>query len=271
MSRLSDLWHGIRSGFDINKMKRDPLGAAGKLALIYGITTTAAGALAPEWSAKTAKWMRSGFGFYDDPAATPTTDIYGGKEQWAYRGGDRAKGKSSLPTYNLKGYADYKSPTAGMGFLERSVKGIGGFLASPFEFGNDLNSWYNGKLSWKDVKGRNFGWLTSKTAGGLAEQYLLGGGSGGGSGGGRGSGKGTYHRDFRGNVSSPAVANISAAREGGLYKPGGMSQALITGAITPENLAMLGYRSGQVTSAQEQNIALEDVSKIKTTLRSAIG
>ena len=75
---------------------------------------------------------------------------------------------------------------------------------------------------------------------------------------------------YKGNVSSPIAANISAARQGGLYKPGGLSQALISGAITPENLAMLGYRSGQVTSAQEQNIALKDVSKIKTTLTSAL-
>ena len=176
-------------------MRRDPLGSAAKIAMIYGITTTAAGAFAPEWSAKQAKWMRSGFGLYDDPT---TGTYYGGKSS---KGGAGYSGTKYTPNPTVS------SSRAGS-FLERSVKGIGGFLASPFEFGNDLNSWYNGKLSWKDVKGRNFGWLTSKTAGDLAGEYLLGGGSGGGSGGGRGSDKGTYHRDFRGNVSSPAVANI---------------------------------------------------------------
>ena len=35
MSRLSDLWHGIRSGFDTNKMKRDPLGSIAKIGAIY--------------------------------------------------------------------------------------------------------------------------------------------------------------------------------------------------------------------------------------------
>ena len=269
MSKLSDLWHGIRSGFDINKMKRDPLGSAAKLAMIYGITATTAGYFAPEWSAKTAKWMRGGFGFYDDPAAIPTTDIYGGKEQWAYRGGDRAKGKSSLPTYNLKGgYTGYKPPTKYGGFLERSVKGIGGFAASPWELGNDLRSWYDGKLSWKDVQSNNFGWMTKKNIGEGASLLM---GQKQGSPSGRGGGGGTYHKDFRGNVSSPIAANISPARDAGMYKHGGISQALISGAITPENLAMLGYGSGRVTGAQEQNIALEDVSKIKTTLRSAIG
>jgi hypothetical protein len=268
MSRLSDLWHGIRSGFDINKMKRDPLGAAGKLALVYGLTTTAAGALAPEWSARQAKWMRSGFGFYDDPAAAPTTDIYGGKEQWAYRGGATSASKSNLPTYNLKGYAGYKPPT--QGFLEKSVKGIGGLLASPFEFGNDLRGWYDGKLSWKDVQGRNFGWLNSSSVGDEAKKLLLGRGSEGGSGGGGGNRR-TSHRDFRANIPHTTAMNISAAGEGGMYKPGGISQALITGAITPENLRMLGYGSGQVTGSGGQTVDLEDVAAIKTTLRSAIG
>jgi len=261
MSWLSDTWRGIQSGFDINKMKRDPLGSAAKIAMIYGITTTAAGALAPEWSARQAEWMRSGFGLYD---TGPTGGTTAGGTTGRVRG---------------RGYRTDLVPVSGPpvapsskygGFLERSVKGIGGFLASPFEFGNDLKGWYDGKLSWKDVQGRNFGWLNSSSAGDFAKDYLLGGGSGGGSGGGRGSGKGAYHKDFRGNVSSPIAANISAARQGGLYKPGGLSQALISGAITPENLAMLGYRSGQVTSAQEQNIALKDVSKIKTTLTSAL-
>ena len=252
MSWLSDTWRGIQSGFDINKMKRDPLGSAAKIAMIYGITTTAAGAFAPEWSAKQAKWMRSGFGLYDDP--TTYTRDSSGRATRGYRTDLR----------------EVAGPPQRGGFLERQIKGVGGFLASPFEFGNDLKGWYDGKLSWKDVQGRNFGWLNSSSAGDFAKDYLLGGGSGGGSGGGRGSGKGAYHKDFRGNVSSPIAANISAARQGGLYKPGGLSQALISGAITPENLAMLGYRSGQVTSAQEQNIALKDVSKIKTTLTSAL-
>lgn len=250
MSRLSDLWHGIRSGFDINKMKRDPLGAAGKIAMIYGLTTTAAGALAPEWSARQAKWMRSGFGFYDDPATRTGQGFF-----------DKS-GKLDLAI---------KDPKAGMGFLERSVKGIGGFLASPFEFGNDLRGWYDGKLSWKDVQGRNFGWLNSSSVGDGAK-LILGGGSGGrgGSGGGVNY-KRTSHRDFRANIPHTTAMNISAAGEGGMYKPGGISQALITGAITPENLRMLGYGSGQVTGSGGQTVDLEDVAAIKTTLRSAIG
>ena len=56
-----------------------------------------------------------------------------------------------------------------------------------------------------------------------------------------------------------------------MYKQDGISQALITGNISPETLAMLGYGSGQVTGAQARNIDLEDVGKIKTTLTSAIG
>ena len=67
------------------------------------------------------------------------------------------------------------------------------------------------------------------------------------------------------------AANISSAREAGMYKQGGISQALITGAITPESLAMLGYGSGQVTGSGGQTIDIDDVAKIKTTLRSAIG
>ena len=70
MSRLSDTWHSIRSGFDINKMKRDPLGSIAKLGAIYGLGSSLYGAVAPESAATTAKWMRSGFGLYDDPVSS---------------------------------------------------------------------------------------------------------------------------------------------------------------------------------------------------------
>ena len=69
MSKLSDTWHNIRSGFDINKMKRDPLGSIAKLGAIYGLGTSIYGAVAPESAARTAEWMRGGFGLYDDPVS----------------------------------------------------------------------------------------------------------------------------------------------------------------------------------------------------------
>lgn len=265
MSRLSDIWHGIRSGFDINKMKRDPLGSVAKLAAIYGIGATGFSAVAPKMSADVSNWMKRGFGFYDD---TPTSKQGSG--------------------YNLKGYADYKGPYStsrntsnltspyqqGRGFLERQVRGVGEFFASPFDFGRDLNSWYKGDKSWDQVRKDNFGWLSNTKE--LGEQIqnsgLLGRGGSGGGGGGSGRGQRSAQDIRRGMRDfSPMAANISSAREAGMYKQGGISQALITGAITPESLAMLGYGSGQVTGSGGQTIDIDDVAKIKTTLRSAIG
>tara|TARA_Y100000401_G_scaffold115989_1_gene120770 strand:+ start:2107 stop:2823 length:717 start_codon:yes stop_codon:yes gene_type:complete len=238
MSALSDLWHGIRSGFDINKMKRDPLGAAGKIAMIYGIGSTAYGAFDPAGAKKVGDWMRGGFGLYPNNLQSAT-------------------------------YQNYQK-SVGQGFLERTVKGVGGFLASPFEFGRDLRGWYNGKLSWTNVKDRNFGWLNTQTAADTASRILAGRGSGE-----RGvpSYKKVAHRDFRGNVFPTQSANISnfGAGQTSAYKPGGYSQGLITAGITPETLAMLGYRAGQVAGSGGQTVDLEDVAPIKTTLTSAIG
>ena len=129
----------------------------------------------------------------------------------------------------------------------------------------DLKKWYNGDKRWSQIRKENFGWLNTKTAG-EAAGYLRGS-----------SGKPgdrvqerirVTHRDFK-KEPPAAAAQISQARPGGMYKPGGISQALITGAITPEQLALLRYGAGSV-AAQERNIALEDVGKIKTTLRSAV-
>ena len=218
--------------------------------------------------------MKRGFGFYDDTPTSRQRSDYQGKEQWAYRGGDRERGKSGSPTYNLKGYADYKPPSAGRGFLERQVRGVGEFFASPFDFGRDLNSWYKGDKSWDQVRENNFGWLkgTKKIGEAVAGSGLLGGPRYGGGGGGSGRGQRSAQDIRRGMRDfSPMAANISSAREAGMYKQGGISQALITGAITPESLAMLGYGSGQVTGSGGQTIDIDDVAKIKTTLRSAIG
>ena len=251
MSRLSDIWHGIRSGFDINKMKRDPLGSVAKLAAIYGIGATGFSAVAPKMSADVSNWMKRGFGFYDDTSSR------------AGQGYFDKSGKLDLAI---------KNPTAGRGFLERQVRGVGEFFASPFDFGRDLNSWYKGDKSWDQV--RNFGWLSNTKE--LGEQIqnsgLLGRGGSGGGGGGSGRGQRSAQDIRRGMRDfSPMAANISSAREAGMYKQGGISQALITGAITPESLAMLGYGSGQVTGSGGQTIDIDDVAKIKTTLRSAIG
>lgn len=253
MSRLSDLWHGIRSGFDINKMKRDPLGSAAKLAAIYGIGSTAVGAFAPQTASDISSWMKRGFGLYDDPPSRAGQ-------------GHFTKGQK------IKGWA--QSPTANRGFLERQVRGVGEFFASPFDFGRDLNSWYKGDKSWDQVREDNFGWLrgTKNLGEAVAGSGLLGRGGSGGGGGGSGRGQRSAQDIRRGMRDfSPMAANISSAREAGMYKQGGISQALITGAITPESLAMLGYGSGQVTGSGGQTIDIDDIAKIKTTLRSAIG
>jgi|TARA_R100000656_G_scaffold18396_1_gene16987 hypothetical protein len=258
MSRLSDLWHGIRSGFDINKMKRDPLGAAGKLALIYGVGASTFGAVAPQWSADVSEWMRGGFGLYgDDPVST----VGAGRTPYG-------KKYKSTPMYGSSARQVAGPPQRG-GFLERQIKGVGGFLASPFEFGRDLNSWFKGDISWKTVQDNNFKWVRDSETMKTVASQILGGGSGGSSRGGSGKER-LEHRDFKGNVFPSQAANISnlSAGKTSAYKPGGFSQALITGGITPETLRMLGYGSGQVTGAQEQNLALEDVGTIKTALRS---
>ena len=263
MSRLSDTWHSIRSGFDINKMKRDPLGSIAKLGAIYGLGTSLYGAVAPESAATTAKWMRSGFGLYDDPA---TGTYSGGKSS---RGGAGYSGTKYTPNPTVS------SSRAGS-FLERGVKSVGGFFASPMEFGRDLNDWYSGKKSWNDVRETNFGWM--KNPNGIqnkVQEYLLGGASPvGGGGGGRGqssAGRKVTHRDFTANTGQSLAANISQARGTSAYKAGGPSQALIAGSLTPETLAMLRYGSGQVQGAQARNITLSSGSKIQTKLRSAIG
>ena len=258
MSRLSDTWHSIRSGFDINKMKRDPLGSIAKLGAIYGLGTSLYGAVAPESAATTAKWMRSGFGLYDD---APTYER------------DSSDNKTRGYRTNLR---EVVSPPQRGGFLERGVKSVGGFFASPLEFGRDLNDWYSGKKSWNDVRETNFGWL--KNPNGIqnkVQEYLLGGASPvGGGGGGRGqssAGRKVTHRDFTANTGQSLAANISQARGTSAYKAGGPSQALIAGSLTPETLAMLRYGSGQVQGAQARNITLSSGSKIQTKLRSAIG
>lgn len=254
MSRLSDTWHSIRSGFDINKMKRDPLGSIAKLGAIYGLGSSLYGAVAPESAATTAKWMRSGFGLY--PGSTAGAGL----------------SPSSIPMYG----GTVPSKTKYGGFLERGVKSVGGFFASPMEFGRDLNDWYSGKKSWNDVRETNFGWM--KNPNGIqnkVQEYLLGGASPvGGGGGGRGqgsAGRKITHRDFTANTGQSLAANISQARGTSAYKAGGPSQALIAGSLTPETLAMLRYGSGQVQGAQARNITLSSGSKIQTKLRSAIG
>ena len=256
MSRLSDTWHSIRSGFDINKMKRDPLGSVAKLGAIYGIGSSLYGAYDPAGAARTAKWMRSGFGLYDDPVSRQGQGYF-----------DKSGKKIDLKI---------QDPKAGRGFLERQVRSVGGFFASPMEFGRDLNEWYNGKKSWNDVRETNFGWM--KNPNGIqnkVQEYLLGGASPvGGGGGGRGQGsvgKKVTHRDFTANTGQSLAANISQARGTSAYKAGGPSQALIAGSLTPETLAMLRYGSGQVQGAQARNITLSSGSKIQTKLRSAIG
>jgi len=262
MSWLSDTWKGIESSFDINKMKRDPLGSAAKLAAIYGVGSTVFGAIAPEMAGDVGDWMRKGFGFYDAPPAS--------------------KAGSG---YNLKGYADYKGPysTATVrrgqiigagsrmgkpGFWERQIKGVGAFAARPFDLGINVDKWIKGDMSWSDVWGGEAPRLNE------LEKYrqLMGKGLSGEPAGRpedrRQERKKVTHRDFQ-RGSPAAVTQISQARQGGMYKPGGISQALITGAITPEQLAMIRYGAGGV-SAQERNIALADVGRIKTTLRSAV-
>lgn len=252
MSTLSDIWRGIQSGFDINKMKRDPLGSIAKIGAIYGLGATAYSAIDPAGAASASKWMRGGFGLYDD---TPTyTRDSSGRATRGYRTDLR----------------EVAGPPKRGGFLERQVKGVGEFLSKPFDLGSDVNRWVKGEIGWDTVKKNNFGWLNSESAGFVADN-ILGNRSKGGGGGGPQRRK-VEHRDFRGNVGAPISANISNLTAGktAAFAPGGISQALITGAITPETLAALGYRSAGV-SAQEQNIKLDDIAKIKTTLTSAIG
>jgi hypothetical protein len=242
-------------------MKRDPLGSIAKLGAIYGIGASAYGAIDPTGAESVSKWMRGGFGLYDDPVQGPA--------QMPKEFGKKMSEERFKQLYP-KGLPSMRQPS--QGFLERSVKGVGGFFASPFEFGRDLNSWYKGDKSWDQIKKDNFGWLQDTKAVGeaVAGSGLLGKPS---SRGGGGSGRnprsaGEIRRTLR-DFTAPA-ANISAAREAGMYKQGGISQALITGAITPEALAMLGYGSGQVTGSGGQTIDIDDVAKIKTTLRSAV-
>ena len=262
MSWLSDTWKGIQSSFDINKMKRDPVGSISKLALIYGLGSAAYGAYDPAGAKKAGDWLKSGFGFYDDPGPDPmasgTFDYSksGGMSKMRY---EQLKKAGKLPAYGSK-----------PGFWGRQIRGVGTFAAKPFDLGMNVNKWIKGEMSWGDVWGgkapkvKN---LLEKT-----RQMLGTGPSGEPAGRPRDRGqerRKVSHRDFQ--RGSPAgVARIQHAREGGMYKPNGISQALITGAITPEQFAMIRYGSGGVT-AQERNIALEDVGKIKTTLRSAIG
>ena len=251
MSWLSDTWKGIQSSFDINKMKRDPLGSASKLAMIYGLGSTAFGAIAPDTAGKVSKWMKGGFGFYDDPTPRPG------------QGGFTPSG--TLKTWTKP----YKAPGEKGGFWERQIRGIGTFAAKPFDLGMNVDKWIKGEMSWGDV------WGGKKPKYNELEKYmqLIGKGPSGEPAGRPTGDRGqerrkVSHRDFQ--RGSPAgAARIQHAREGGMYKPNGISQALITGAITPEQLAMIRYGSGGVT-AQERNIALEDVGKIKTTLRSAV-
>jgi hypothetical protein len=265
MSKLSDTWHNIRSGFDINKMKRDPWGSIAKLTAIYGLGSTLYGAIDPTGAASTAKWMRGGFGLYDDTPTSKQGSGYKGKEQWAYRGGDRGTGKPSSPTYNLKGYADYKDPKAGRGFLERQVRSVGGFFASPFEFGRDLNEWYNGEKGWDQIYKDNFGWMEGKKDF-LENMSLLSGRGGGGGGRPRPTNDRTSRirsgmRDF-----TAPTANISSPGQTSAYRQGGVSQALIAGSINPQTLAMIRYGSGNVQGAQARNINLSSVEGIKTSL-----
>ena len=250
MSWLSDTWKGIQSSFDINKMKRDPLGSAAKLAMIYGVGSAAFSAIAPDTAADVSKWMKGGFGFYDDPAPRP--------------GQGHFTKSQKLKTWDKP----YRAPGGKGGFWERQVKGVGAFAAKPFDLGMNVNKWIKGDISWSDVWGgdsNGYNYLKQT-------QEMLGTGPSGQPAGRPGDRrqerKKVTHRDFQ--RGSPAgAAQISQAREGGMYKPGGISQALITGAITPEQLALLRYGAGSV-AAQERNIALEDVGKIKTTLRSAV-
>ena len=278
MSRLSDIWHGIRSGFDINKMKRDPLGSISKIGLIYGVGSTAVGAFAPDIAKRAGDWLKSGFGFYDTPiAADPysTRKIYNkDADEWI----DQKYydyGKAPIDRYGKRmsemEYIRNVGKGQKTGFLENITKGTGKFLAKPFDLGMDINNWTKGGLSWNDIKSKHFNWVNTDSISEMAQltNALRGGGPGGGPGGDRGKSK-VAHRQFSRGMPSAGV-NISAAREGGMYKQNGISKALITGNISPETLAMLGYGSGQVTGAQERSIDLEDVGKIKTTLTSAIG
>ena len=263
MSWLSDTWKGIESSFDINKMKRDPLGSAAKIGLIYGLGSTAISAIAPDFAKRAGDWLKSGFGFYGDPELQRPLPP-SGKGAYDY---SKAKGMSEIRYRGLSEAQKAKIWGGGRGFLERTVTGAGKILARPFDLGKDINSWIKGDISWDDIKTTHFNWVNTGSMSEMAQ--LTNALRGGGPGGRDRERRGVAHRDFQRGQPAPAMG-ISAAREGGMYKPGGISQALITGAISPETLAMLGYGAGGV-SAQERNIALEDVGKIKTTLRSAIG
>jgi len=262
MSKLSDLWRGIQSGFDINKMKRDPLGSIGKIAAIYGIGASAYGLYDPAGAQRTANWMKGGFGLYDTgPTGAPKNGRY--------------------PTARVRGrgYQSDLVPASGPpvapsstygGFLERQIKGIGDFVSKPFDLGSDVRKWIRGDIDWNTVKKNNFDGISTKAI--KQASNLLMEGRGGGGGGNPRPKKKIEYRDFRGNVGAPISANISnlSAGKTPAFAPGGISQALITGGITAESLQRLGYGAGGV-SARPQTIALDDKNTIKTTLTSAIG
>ena len=251
MSKLSDTWHNIRSGFDINKMKRDPLGSIAKLGAIYGLGTSIYGAVAPESAASTAKWMRRGFGLYDDPVSRQGQGYF-----------DKSGKKIDLKI---------QDPKAGRGFLERQVRSVGGFFASPLEFGRDLNDWYNGKKSWNDVRDTNFGWMKDKKTF-LDNMNLLSGGGKGGGGGGRPRPTNDRTSRIRSGMRdfTAPTASISSPGQTSAYRQGGVSQALIAGSINPQTLAMLRYGSGNVQGAQARNINLSSVEGIKTSLSRSL-
>ena len=263
MSKLSDLWRGIQSGFDINKMKRDPLGSIGKIAAIYGIGASAYGLYDPAGAQRTANWMKGGFGLYNTgPTGAPRAPS--GKYGPGVNNSRAAYGSFSPPPKSSPSTSKYG------GFLERQIKGIGDVVSKPFDLGSDVRKWMRGDIDWNTVKKNNFGFIDSKMAG-QAANFLMEGRGGGGGGNPRPKKKIEY-RDFRGNVGAPISANISnlSAGKSAVFAQGGISQALITGGITAESLKRLGYGAGGVT-ARPQTIALGDKNSIKTTLTSAIG
>ena len=273
MSKLSDTWHNIRSGFDINKMKRDPLGSIAKLGAIYGLGTSIYGAIDPTGAASTAKWMRRGFGLYDDPVAK-SPNRYAGKQNFTNRRITSPGAKPKVPTMlqnrgstsGSKGFLERAE-----GFLEKGVKGVGGFFASPLEFGRDLNDWYNGKKSWNDVRDTNFGWMKDKKTF-LDNMNLLSGGGKGGGGGGRPRPTNDRTSRIRSGMRdfTAPTASISSPGQTSAYRQGGVSQALIAGSINPQTLAMLRYGSGNVQGAQARNINLSSVEGIKTSLSRSL-
>lgn len=263
MSKLSDLWRGIQSGFDINKMKRDPLGSIGKIAAIYGIGASAYGLYDPAGAQRTAKWMKGGFGLYNTgPTGAPRAPS--GKYGPGVNNSRAAYGSFSPPPKSSSSKSKYG------GFLERGIKSIGDVASKPFDLGSDVRKWIRGDIDWSTVKKNNFGFIDSKRAGQAAN--LLMEGRGGGGGGNPRPKKKIEYRDFRGDIGAPISASISnlSAGKTPAFAPGGISQALITGGITAETLRKLGYGAGSVSS-RPQNINLADKNTIKTTLTSAIG